>query len=807
MPDRGATGLVSSHVNGTTTDGPRADAAGQPRVAAQVALGAWAALALAAPLPLALAAALGLALMSRQRSVRPLPVLLGAAATAAARLMLPVSDAAFPANGFTSSLGGLAALLLGGGLLVRLGGSTRSAARTPTVVAAALFLGSLAIGTQLEALLRIGSRVGLGTSEDRHVFLAVLAVLILVGALCFGPLVRTRDVARAPWYVAGAGLLGLLALAVVGGVTSPTGLAALCDRFGADRSLAGTLRVDAAVAATVFVAPALALGAAAVCCGTARGLACVLGGVALGPLAVDRVLAAGPDTIEALSASAGSAACVKGGALVALAALAIAGRGDRIATGVAAALTLAAALVPISAVPVKRPWDRFAVEPSAIFETVQGQFILEERRTGARQAWLDQRALTPGDDTRALDAACLRRSIETARAGGFEFEEGPRGVVAIVGLLTPARTRALRGAGVREVMRCTGFPHLAKRLEEWLMADEEPLPGGHVGLHKRHQFGLVIHPPVGAVEAAGGASLAWGVSSDERSSHVVHWWPVDRPPMVDALESPLVATHGLQSFAVGTGQRPERRGSSPSAWSWLQVRPGERRREAQRLALSRWAAPLPPFHAALAAHAAAQRASSPFETPLERIELTEETLGLLRSAAVKKSPDALTRQLVEGAAAALEAQRDVQRAAWFLGPIVESHAAFGERWDALEVAMAWVEVEELRFGDAARRLDRLPIEGVDLADAHARARVYLSADRSAQAAGILERIHEQIPEARDVAADLAEAWVMLGDVRGRELAVKLLRDDPRNGRLMALARGLRSLTPEAALERATPGDR
>ena len=75
---------------------------------------------------------------------------------------------------------------------------------------------------------------------------------------------------------------------------------------------------------------------------------------------------------------------------------------------------------------------------------------------------------------------------------------------------------------------------------------------------------------------------------------------------------------------------------------------------------------------------------------------------------------------------------------------------------------------------------------------------------SLRAAELLEPLHLAAPADRDLAADLAEALVVAGDPRGRRLAAELLADDPLDGRLMALARGLRSLDPGAA-QRALDG--
>lgn len=790
------------------------------------ALGTWAAelVRMADRSPLAaLAGALAALILCSRRRIAPRWALAGAAAVCAARLALPVADpllapASIPWLGRSDP--GLApsadlgrALLtawvcLGGALLARFAPRAEDGASTAPALATGLFLTSAGAAAQAVALGRITGRVGLGTPEDTAVFVAVAAALLFAGSVTLGALPQRPSARTATWLILGASALGLFALAVAGGVTSPTGFAALCERFGADRSLAGTARVDAAVAATVFIAPSLALGAAATGLQDLRGFAAAVAGAALGAWASRWLLPVGGEGLQEASEALGSASVVRAGAwLAASGAVLAAGRSaPRLAAAASAALL--ATLLPLSAVKVQRPWDRFPAPAAVMFETRAGQFTLEERRGGERSAWLDQRALTPVGTSARLDAHCLIEAL-TLLTGPADDDEGPQADldearVALLGVLTPERAAALRDGGLEAVDRVTAFPAAAALIEGWLLASVEPgtrLGGDHVDLSSLEGYDLVIAPPVGAELAARWAPLPWTGRREAR------WAAVDRPLMAGALREPLLAVDGLRGTAVGITGPGTTRAGRPRALGWLGVRPDERPRASSRVAaarLDRTSSRGQPL-GFLRRHADAQRASSPFETEGERVEISAETLASLRDHVLGREPASLgpvTVALVEDAAEVLRAQNEVPWTFEFIGPIA---ARSTEPWPALERAVAWAEMQELRPADAARRLEALAARRAPSPeDRRALAAAWVELGRGAEAAELLEPLHLAAPADRDLAADLAEALVVAGDPRGRRLAAELLADDPLDGRLMALARGLRSLDPGAA-QRALDG--
>ena len=166
------------------------------------------------------------------------------------------------------------------------------------------------------------------------------------------------------------------------------------------------------------------------------------------------------------------------------------------------------------------------------------------------------------------------------------------------------------------------------------------------------------------------------------------WAAVDRPLMAGAI---YAAARGRRSPRAAVGIRARepstQAGRAPSAGSGA---PDERPRAS---AASRPRAstrePRGSTLAFLRRHADAQRASSPFETEGERVEISAETLASLRDHVLGREPTSLgpvTVALVEDAAEVLRAQNEVPWTFEFIGPIAARSA---EPWPALERALAW----------------------------------------------------------------------------------------------------------------------
>ena len=376
--------------------------------------------------------------------------------------------------------------------------------------------------------------------------------------------------------------------------------------------------MDAAVAATVFVAPALALGAAATGLRDLRGFAAAVAGAALGAWGSRFSLPVGGEGLQEASEAPGSASVVRAGALLAASgAVLAAGRWRRARSGGVRRPprdppSLSAVKVGSALGPVPRSGRGDVRDPG-------GPVHPRGAPRGERSAWLDQRALTPVGTSARLDARCLTEAL-TLLTGPAADDEGPQADldgarVALLGVLTPDRAAALRDGGLEAVDRVTAFPAGAALVEDWLLASVEPgarLGGDHVDLSSLEGYDLVRsrRPSEPSSPPAGSAALPWTGRREARGP------AVDRPLMASAIQAPLLAVDGLRGTAVGITGPGTIRANRPRALGWLGVRPDERLRASSRVAAARLDRPSPGDQplAFLRRHADAQRASSPFET-------------------------------------------------------------------------------------------------------------------------------------------------------------------------------------------------
>lgn len=631
---------------------------------------------------------------------------------------------------------------------------------------AGLALTGAGLGLQAASHFQLGSRAGLGTPWDGRVFGLVGLALIGLGAVFFGPLARSgsRAGSRAGGFAAAlvAAAVSVLALSVIAATTTPLGFKAHCARFGADASLAGTLRVDASAALVMFILPAFGIGAVLASRGRWFEVVAAAVGLAAGWLGFPLAF----DAMESLDwKNAGSAGLVLYGAMIVGAGMALSAAFRRPTSRAwcfgGAALTLLAAVVPISPIQVYPPWQRFPIKPFQLFETSRAQYTVTPTGAAGMQVLMDQRPISPNDAELALEAACLQRSFGALAATSSPWP--PRTLV--VGLVTPERADLLAAFGVEAFDRTALWYDDLDLLEAAVWGEGKPqgLAISPAELSSAAPYDLVLTFPVGAYLAAG-----WQLELlDLMASAATHAWlpgdmPIQAAPTSDARLA--FASRGLEAFAFGwmTGASPGTGGPAPQvaavSLDWMTTRAEARPFDALR-EVAEGAEP------ALALHAAAQRISSPFDAPLVRIALVPEALALWRDQALA-AQDPLPIYLhgvIEGAAAALMAQGEVPWVFEFLAPVA---ARFPDNV-ALQVALAWAEAQELRHDLAATRLRPLVAS---------------------------------LPGRRDLKIALAEALVAQGDPEGRGIANQLLRNDPENPRLFGLARGLRGMTTLA-----TPG--
>ncbi len=592
-----------------------------------------------------------------------------------------------------------------------------------------------AVGFQLTGLWRLGSRLGLGTPEDELMLSAVSACLVAIGGIAFGRLfTRTSELHVAA--ALGVSSLGsFAALAIVGGISTPRGFRALCERFGSDASLAGTAIVDTAVASTIGVLPLMALGAAIHMARDRGALAAVILGLFVGQLQALHSIPWTFDSIAEATQALGSAALPKQGAVAAgvlLAAMAFAARGPKKMAVAGLALAALGVFVPVSSIPILQPWSRFPVQPEAVFETRHGQFTIQSDGAGRLQVLLDQRPLLPGPDEEGMDRAAIVHVYETWQAYRLrKADEAGQPAAAIVplsvmaiGIVSPERAAVLAELGITELDRGTVFPEVAPLLERRLFEAAGLAPHGiPAGRHES------LYPLMAGERWAAGAELwipllpgalsssDWFIrhgleSADDfvlsrswdRKASILD---EDAPSWIDFATDGLRAVAARPNFWISppsliwpwTPWAVERGG--PTVLDWLRIRPDERSRAGLRLMLSRMSPPQGRelFHQGFVEFAKIQRVGSPFETPDERVFLNERALSLWREFAIAQA-ELLghERSMLEGAADALRAQGEIEWIQEFLQPIADAHSP----WPRLEETIQWA-------SDQSRPAGRLAI--------------------------------------------------------------------------------------------------
>jgi hypothetical protein len=735
---------------------------------------------------------------------------------------------------------GLGALLaLGGAALVLLRskaerGSGATSAAQPVSAGATeraglgercgLLLAGAGAALALESVARGLRLYGTSSSFEEAVVAVALLALLGAGALAFGrPFAGAR--ALAPLGLVGGALACFFSQRFLAQLGEPDALSGYARRYGLDLSQIGSAQFGFLLASSACVLPGFALGAGLAGAAKRQALGAVLAGAALGPLLiwalprayylVDLELArAGAGHTLPQRMGALMAAC---GALLALAGALIPSRGRAraIAATVAAGLSLLLAwLLPTRLALPLSPWLSVPVELVGAVLTPEGLATVEQLPDGTRIATLDRVRLTPDSSEEEADEQRLALAIELAGGGGPDLR------VEFLGLLTPARSAALRRLGVEHVHRPSGFPLGLALLEHALFEPEaaprpRPLPEDEQGRVLRfappllgaYLVGLAAQrPPLAEPPAQAWPLLA--AASDESSASVL-WIDASAPLAGVALgEHVVVSLARFEQLAFGVlggaareraqlseavralpVQGPSARRAIAAQWEQLRTLPrmsadSERARSAQRLAAaadSEDANAEPRVRArvqlarGLGELYAAQRWSSPWESAAQRVELPEGALERLRSAALEPRPDLSTRALWSELARVLAGKRMPDLVLAHCLPLAQAWP----NWPELEAALAEAYLEYAMPAEALAALER------QLADAPYDIELMLRAARAAELAGLHAQQADFVRRALALQSDrpdlrrlLGLALARLGDPAASALLEEALALDP-----------------------------
>jgi hypothetical protein len=683
-----------------------------------------------------------------------------------------------------------------------------------------LALAGAGTAVALEVVARHVRLLGGGLVQDDSAFAATFALLVALGAACFGWAASVRAIQRLsfPMLLAAAAAAAYAGLAVVEEIGSILGFTRFLGRWGLDASWHATLAADALVAGAAFVLPAFLLGAAVRGARGAGSLSSALygaaGGLALLPLLLRREAQAPTGAAELFAAQFvpfGVMAAVMGAALAVLSVKQRSARARWTAVAACAPLALPVLLVPTKPLFLLSPWEKRPTMPFVAFETPEGLATVEPGDGSLKIATLERRALSPdllglGSDREQLRAA-FATLHESERTGGALR-------VLLVGQLTLPRAIWLAELGAARVDR-TGAWHAAMPALEAALFGDQALPAGDVidpgeaaERLERGDYDLAIAP------AAGGDPPAWSTIEAPADTVVVRWSSLEErplrrlPPPQDPFESAtgsspertyLLAGSGLVRPALGVTWASSLRATPdadraelvrlesglarPTPLARLLERKLFRPDAARRAAIEALASEDPrPLLEGYAAWCRIQVPSSPFETAAERVELDPECLGLLREAALAGPPSLFVRSAWEWLARVLAGKRDVEAIYAQLEPIARRHAP----WPALEIALARADLESLEPAAAIARLETLAARGLGGAELQSALAEALEQDgQEARALAAWREAARLRPGDRGIERRLAMALVRAGDPEGPPLVERLLEAEPGDEELAA----------------------
>ena len=619
----------------------------------------------------------------------------------------------------------------------------------------------------IDPVARVVLRFGGGTRAEGALVLAVSLALAALGGLCFGaPLRGERDRAGSRVALVAAvavvPLVTLSWLALAGQAIEPVPRREFLGRFGLDRSLEGQLHVTGVIALLGLLLPAFAVGLAISCARRRAELAALFVGAGAGAALLAVMPALEPWFIGPVALTfAGLLGGIEPSRPLR----------DRSRLPGLLVLGLAATcLVPLSRMhpPPVLGWERFPITPSYLSVSGDGQLLVKPTAPRVAQVLLDRVEVAPRADRAGIDAEQLRTAMSLAPGGAR---------VLLVGQLTPGRAWVLEQEGAIHVDRTAAWTSSMPGLEEVLFegcTDLLPAEGRVCSLQEarllidRGFYDLVVVPAV-----VGGAP-----------PQVSHLAEMSLPPgtiavaFVDAgldlaqrrIGGPvLLVTDGLHhpvlGFVFGAeapgGLDPGESTPAPTLKTFAFEPPEERLRRAraalmQRLEVaaegSRWSELI----SGLAAHFAAQVPSSPWAGRAERTELDRDAMDHLLAAGLGGEPDRLTLGVWGGVAEVLVGKRDVEGIWEWIEPLT----TVWQDWFDGQVALAHADLESLDLDAARLRIDAM----VEPTQAPARlrwrrlrlalARGYRDAGRDEEARELAEKLLREDPENR-------EAWGLL----------------------------------------------
>lgn len=685
-------------------------------------------------------------------------------------------ESVFNARGYLALAAAVVLTLTGAHLLAPLPRERGELRRRPLRTRTGLAIVGAALGAQLLSLGAPLAALGRGTELDTRLAQFAFLSLTAIGAVAFGPLVRSFRAAPAI----------LLAAAVFAGFEALRGIEAFADRDGIQRFLSSAPwrldlthfgRLDGAllIAARVLVAPTFLLGAGLESLREPLDRRRVLFGALFGALATAAlypvVRSDGAPELEHWPAveiwrwSSGIAACGAAFAIAGLREL----RGLR-TPGVVASLVGGAACV---FAPAPRAWPFAPLEGastriewcSASATSTAAVLTLAD---DSRVLWIDGRRITP---TRG-DARIEMRLFAT---------EQPARRVLLLGPLTPERRAAFVGATID---RCTPFTSDLETIEAALGVVDAGAGRVRSASQVRRsarlgEYDLIVAPPVDDADP-------WFVMP--RLSEDTHFtaWLDPRAPIADDRWSSRVdvALISLDRWYVGVGDRGAAR-SGPrsdtlSGWRRATTWRNDLQRldatfVAARLAMANLDEPLGRVFAGLEIHCEAQAESSAFEERELGIRFSDDALDFWLQDALTRAPDPFTRELWNEVARVLVIQRDVARIDRWIEPVATAHAP----WPELEGALAHADLEMLEPSKAATRLNRaLRAAPNDFELRRLRGHALLAIGDAAGAALELERALTLAPQRQDIARQLAIARIRSGDPRGRAEIDRQLAEHP-----------------------------
>jgi hypothetical protein len=425
-------------------------------------------------------------------------------------------------------------------------------------------------------------------------------------------------------------------------------------------------------------------------------------------------------------------------------------------------------------------------------------------------AHVDRLRVTPLPDEEAGEEAALRASF-----AALAPERRGSARVLFVGQLDPSRAAVLERLGASAVDRTAPWSDAAGRIEAALFGSAPPpgerlTPGEARARIAAGAYDLVVALPVRGPKlvalnearaplAPAQAPVSGALANDTAAA--VWLDPGSGIAANDLGERVLIAGASPEQLYVGlllgplespATDSPERGLLVPSGAAnalaapelldarWLVAWRGDERRAELAARLARAAGDARSGARGtlrgLAAYYAAQRPSSPWETPAEQLELEPEALAAAaESALASADPDAFTRALWEHWATVLAEKRMPDLVLRYVGPI----AAAWPPNRAFELALARSELEltapDAAVAHLARALDASPHD-IELRLLLAACRRELG-EHEAEERELVAALELQ-PGRRDIVRLLAMCRARLGQPEARAAIQELLLEDP-----------------------------